>query len=112
MKLLKIAAAGCPVCDALSEVDVAIANEHGLDFECIDLEVFAATQGSVRDYVVSYYVSPKDGMVDVPIYIIVDGDMAKASSLVKEESELQNLLFAWEQYNRSVSSGSKTNTPS
>jgi len=102
MKLLKIAAAGCPVCDALSEIDVAIAKEYGLEFECIDLEVFAATPGNVRDYVISYHVNPKDGMVDVPIYIIVDGDMAKGSSLVKEEFELQNLLSSWEQFNKST----------
>jgi len=109
MKLLKIAAAGCPVCDALSEIDVAVAKDHGLEFEAIDLEVFAASQGNVRDYVVMYHVNPEDGMIDVPIYVIVDGDMAKASSLVKEESELQNLLFAWEHYNKSTSFGKRTN---
>jgi len=106
MKLLKISAAGCPVCDALAEIDVAVAEDAGLEFECVELDTFAASTGSVRDYVVSYHVVPNDGMIDVPIYVICDGDMAKASSVVKEEEELRNLIFAWELYNKSTSSES------
>ena len=101
MKLLKIASAGCPVCDALAEIDVVTASEYGLEFECQDLDVFAATSGSLRDYVVSYHVNPKDGMIDVPIYVICEGDYAKASGLIKDEDELRNLLNAWDLYNKS-----------
>ena len=103
MKLLKIAAADCPVCASLAEIDVAVAKESNLDFECIDLDVFAQTQGSVRDYVVNYHVVPNDGLIDVPIYVICDGDLAKASSVVKDETDLHNLLYSWELYLKSSS---------
>ena len=108
MKLLKISSSDCPVCASLAEIDVIIAREHGLDFECMDLEDFAATTGNVRDYVVSYHVNPNDGMIDIPIYVIADGDMAKASALIKDEDELNNLLYAWDLYNKSMSSASTT----
>ena len=103
MKLLKISDVDCPVCAALAEIDVAIAKEHGLEFECQALETFAQTSGNVRDYVVGYHVSPNDGMIDLPIYVICDGDMAKASAVVKDEAELNNLLAAWDLYNKSQS---------
>ncbi len=101
MKLLKIAANDCPVCASLAEIDVAIANEYGLSFECIDLEVFAQTEGNIRDYVVNYHVVPNNGSIDIPVYVICDGDAAQASSVVKDEAELNNLLSAWDLYNKS-----------
>ena len=52
---------------------------------------------------VSYHVNPNDGMIDIPIYVICDGDRAKASGLIKDEDELKNLLDAWDLYNKSVS---------
>jgi len=103
MKLLKIASADCPVCESLAEIDLVVAKENNLEFECIDLDVFAQTQGSVRDYVVSYHVNAEDGMIDIPIYVIVDGDSAKASSIIKDEADLTNLLAAWALYNKSKS---------
>ena len=101
MKLLKIAAADCPVCDALSEIDISLSKEFGLDFECQELEQFAATTGSVRDYVVGYHVNQEDGTIDLPVYVICDGDNAKASGLIKDEDDLTNLLTAWDLYNKS-----------
>ena len=103
MKLLKIASADCPVCESLAEIDLAVAKENNLEFESIDLDLFAQTQGSVRDYVVSYHVNAQDGMIDIPIYVIVDGDSAKASATIKDESDLNNLLAAWALYNKSKS---------
>jgi Zn ribbon nucleic-acid-binding protein len=103
MKLLKIASADCPVCESLAEIDLVVAKENNLEFECIDLDLFAQTQGSVRDYVVSYHVNAEDGMIDIPIYVIVDGDSAKASSIIKDEADLTNLLAAWALYNKSKS---------
>ena len=108
MKLLKIAASDCPVCAALAEIDVTIATENDLEFECLDLEDFAQTTGNIRDYVVGYHVEPSDGMIDLPIYVIHDGKNAKASGVIKDEAELNNLLFAWDLYNKSVSSASTT----
>ena len=101
MKLLKIATDDCPVCASLAEIDVAIAKEHGLDFECVDLEVFARTEGSVRDYVVNYHVVPNNGSIDIPVYVICDGDAAQASSVIRDEADLNNLLSAWDLYNKS-----------
>lgn len=108
MKLLKISDTDCPVCAALAEVDVAIATDNGLEFECVDLDVFAKTQGEIRDYVISYHVSQDDGMIDLPIYLICDDKYAKASSVIKDEEDLHNLLYSWALYNKSKSSDAKT----
>ena len=108
VKLLKISDADCPVCAALAEIDVALATEYNLEFECVDLEVFAKTQGEIRDYVVNYHVSQSDGMLDLPIYLICDDRYAKASSVIKDEDELHNLLMSWALYNKSKSSALKT----
>lgn len=108
MKLLKIAAAGCPVCDSLAEIDVNVAAGFGLEFECFELGDFAATSGSLRDYVIHYHVNPEDGSIDVPIYVIHDNGAAKGSRLVKDESDLLDLLTSWDRYNQSQSSDTKT----
>ena len=101
VKLLKISDADCPVCAALAEVDVALASEYNLEFECVDLEVFAKTQGEIRDYVVNYHVVPNNGSIDIPVYVICDEDAAQASSVIRDEAELNNLLSAWDLYNKS-----------
>ena len=104
MKLLKIAAADCPVCESFAEIDSVVAKENGMDLEVVDYEVLAfqtPTEDYVRGYVVNYHVA-EDGTIPVPIYLIIDGaGDIKGSSAVKEEGDLHNLLTAWDLYNKS-----------
>lgn len=104
-KLVKISSNDCDICAALAEVDGAIAKESNMELQVIPLEVLAQMDegNNIRDYVVSYYVNSTDGMIDVPIYLVVQDDNIKASSVVAEEAELHNLLFAWERYLQSLS---------
>ena len=100
IKLVKISAYDCDICNALAEVDDAIAKENNMEIQVIPLEVLSQMDegNNIRDYVVSYYVNADDGAIDVPIYLIVQDNDIKASSVVGEEAELHNLLYAWERY--------------
>jgi hypothetical protein len=97
--LIKIYDKTCDVCLQLEGLDTAYAEEEGLSFKSYTLEELATLDSAVRDYVVSYYVVPNNGMIDVPIYLI-ESDLGhvQASGVVTEFEEIRNLTTAWKQW--------------
>lgn len=96
--LIKIYDTTCDVCRALEGYDTSIAEEAGLDFQAFTLEQLAATPTPLRDYVISMYVAPNDGMVDIPIYVIDNSGDLQASGVIQTVEDLQNLITAWRQW--------------
>ena len=97
-KLIKISAQDCPICTALAENDIKIAETEQMPLEVVELGDLAQKQGSdLYNYVVSYHVA-SDGSVIVPIYVIVDDNKIQASSEVKEAGEIFGLITSWKQW--------------
>ena len=97
--LIKIYDKTCDVCLQLEGLDSAFAEEEGFEFKSYTLTELATLDSSIRDYVVSYYVVPNDGMIDVPIYLIEnDAGQIQASGIVTEFEEIRNLVTAWKQW--------------
>ena len=99
MKLTKIHSNDCAVCVSIGSQARALADENGFDYEEIQLEFLASDISAMRDYVVNYYVTPNDGMIDLPIYLLSteDGNV-QASSVVKDLEEVSNLIFSWNKW--------------
>ena len=109
-KLLKIYDETCDVCKEMSAVDKQIADEKKMTFVTHTLDEVAAMSGrsKLRGYVTHYHVDD-DGMIDIPVYLILDeDDNIKGSSIVKSAQELENLILSWEQYKSRMSSASET----
>jgi len=104
VKLLKIYADDCPVCKSLDKTDLVIAQEANLELIKQDYLDLAASTGPVRDYVVHYHILPNEGIIDIPIYVIVRDDVPVASAVVKSIEDLQNLLDSWARFLKSMSS--------
>ena len=106
MKLLKVSAADCPVCESFVEIDKIVAEENNMELEVVDWEVLAfhtPQDDPIRSYVANYCLEG-DGTIKVPVYLIIGDDgFIKASSNVSEEDQLRNLFHAWDLYNKSVS---------
>ena len=106
MKLLKVAAADCPVCESFIEIDQVLADENNMELEVVDYEVLAfhtPQDDPIRHYVANYCLEG-DGTIKVPVYLIIGDDgFIKASSNVSEEEQLRNLLNAWDLFNKSQS---------
>ena len=109
-KLLKVEAHDCPICQSLSEIDGEVAEKANLTLEVISLEDLAdlPVGDSVRDYVVYFHVNPADGMIDVPVYLVVNENGPQASGVIKDQEELENLIEAWEAYKSRLSAESQT----
>ena len=54
------------------------------------------------------YVIPNDGMIDVPIYVIINDGAIQASGIVKSLQEITNLVQSWETWLKLQSSDSET----
>ncbi len=108
--LIKISDDDCPICFELAKKDGSIAREKKMEFEVIRLQHLAPQNGTgspIYEYVKSVYVAD-DGMVDLPVYLVVDGPLIKASGVIKNAEELTNLIESWELYKSAQSSGSAT----
>ena len=63
---------------------------------------------TIKDYVVNMYAIPNDGMIDVPIYVIINDGAIQASGIVKSLQEITNLVQSWETWLKLQSSDSET----
>ena len=108
--LLKVFSDDCVVCSMMSEFDAKLASQEGFEMSRIDLGALAAKpEGDpVRDWVVDHHLDKSDGTVKVPIYIILDGEKPKASAVVKDVIELNDLFKSWEASKAQQSRGSMT----
>ena len=99
MELLKIYDKTCEVCSLLSGIDEQMADDNGMFFRQMTIEEVASEQSPLRDYVVNVYVNPNEGMLDVPVYLVLtqQGDV-QASGVVKSAEELKNLLEAHQKW--------------
>jgi len=99
MKLTKIHSDDCEVCMSLGDSASTLAKENGFQYDKVDLEDLAQTHSPLRDYVVGVYVTPNDGMVDLPIYVLTtDKGEIQGSSVVTTLKEVENLIFAWNKW--------------
>jgi hypothetical protein len=105
--LIKIYDETCDVCKALEGLDSDLAKESGMGFEQTTLESLGGSLGALKDYVISYHVSQTDGMIDIPVYLIMSKEgHIQASGVVKDLEELQNLITAYQQWEASQSAKS------
>ena len=99
MKLTKIHSDDCDVCMSIGSQAKPLAVENGFEYEEIQLEHFASSISPLRDYVIDYYVTPNNGMIDLPIYLIsTDKGEIQASSIVQDLKEVSNLIFSWNKW--------------
>ena len=102
MQLVKIYDKTCDVCRMLAGIDEEIADDQGFFFRQHTLHELAATESALRDYVVNVYVSGVDGMIDIPIYLLItDREEIQASGVVQNVEELNNLITSWRQWESS-----------
>jgi len=108
--LVKVFDETCHVCQELAGKDQELAESRGFEFHSIELADLAAMpeEDPFRGYVVSYHVSPEDGKVDLPIYVIVNDGAIQASSVVKTLEEITNVVDSWEVWLKSQSSETLT----
>jgi len=101
MQLTKIYADDCHVCQQLGDKAKALAEEAGFAYGEVELSVLASNPSPIRDYVSSYHLD-KDGMVDIPIYVITTPQgLIQGSSVVKTLDEVANLIQAWKRWESS-----------
>ena len=102
MKLTKIYSNDCDVCNAIADSAKALADDCGFEYDSIDLKTLAHFQSPLRDYVIHYYVTPNDGMIDLPIFTIsTDQGSIQGSSVVRDLEEVANLIQAWKKWESS-----------
>lgn len=104
--LIKVYDKTCDICEELAGLDESLADDRGFEFvelELAELALFAPND-PFRGYIVNVHVSPEDGMVDVPIYAIVNNGSIQASGSVKSLEELTNIIDSWEVWLKSQSS--------
>ena len=96
MELYKIYDTSCDICSMLAEIDQEIAENEGWFFSQITLEDLAAKASEIRDYVKAVHVNPSDGLVELPIYLILTPQgQIQADGIVKSVEELTHLINAW-----------------
>lgn len=109
-KLLKIYAEDCPICQELEKSDRKLASVHNMEFVQMSLnEVAELPENDIlRGYVIHYHVDG-EGMVDIPLYLILDENFnIKSSGSIKEPEQITNLINSWELYKSQMSSVSRT----
>lgn len=108
--LVKVFDETCHVCQELAGKDQELAQARGFEFNSVELADLATMpeDDPFRSYVVSYHVSPENGMVDLPIYVIVNDGAIQASSVVKTLEEITNVVDSWEVWLKSQSSETLT----
>ena len=104
MNLIKIYDKTCETCQMLSGIDEQVAEDNSLFFRQRTLEEVAKNPSPERDYVIQHHVNPEDGMVDIPIYMLITNQgTVKASGVIKTIEELKNLISSyqtWESYQK------------
>ena len=109
-KLLKVYADDCPICKELAKSDKKLASVHNMEFEQMSLDEVAGLpeENNLRGYVIHYHVDDT-GMVDIPLYLILDREnRIKSSGSIKEPEQITNLINSWELYKSQMSSVSET----
>lgn len=102
MELTKLYDPTCDVCSMLAGYDEQVAEDYGLSFRKMTLEECATNPSHIRDYVVPMYVTPNDGVIDIPVYLISTQQGAiQASGVIKTIEELINLIEAWQKWDSS-----------
>lgn len=97
MNLIKVYDKTCDVCAMLAGIDEQIAEDHDLFFRQRTLEEVAKNPSPERNHLIQHYVGADDGMIDIPIYLLVTNQgTVKASGVIKTIEELKNLIEAWE----------------
>ena len=111
MELIKIYDVSCDVCSMLAGLDEQVAEDNGFSFRKITLEECAGNPGDLRDYVISVYVTPNDGEIEIPVYLLVTRQGAiQASGVIRTIEELNNLITSWQQWDNSVNASSVHST--
>jgi hypothetical protein len=111
MELIKLYDKTCDICSMLAGLDEQIAEDNGFSFRKITLEECAKNPSHIREYVVPMYVTPNDGQIDIPIYLIATQQGAiQASGVIKTIEELNNLITAWKTWDTSQSASSARST--
>ena len=96
MQLIKLYDPTCDVCTMLAGLDEQIAEDNGFTFRKMTLEECASNPSNIRDYVVPMYVTPNDGEIDIPIYLLATQQGAiQASGVIKTIQELNGLIDSW-----------------
>ena len=96
MELFKVHDKSCDICSMLAGIDEEIAQSEGFFFRQQTLEELALNPSHIRDYVKSVHVDAEDGMVDIPIYMLITPQgQIQAEGVVKSVEELVNLINAW-----------------
>jgi len=101
-KLIKIHSADCAICQAIGNKAIDIADTYELGYEVVELSDLAANQSPLRDYVVGVYVTPNDGEIELPIFLVVtDEGHVQASGVVTTLDEVKNLVKSWKLWDTS-----------
>ena len=104
MQLIKLYDPTCDVCTMLAGLDEQIAEDNGFTFRKMTLEECASNPSNIRDYVVPMYVTPNDGEIDIPIYLLATQQGAiQASGVIKTIQELNGLIDSWKQWDAAQS---------
>lgn len=99
MELIKLYDPTCDICSMLAGYDEQVAEDEGFTFRKMTLEECSRNPSHVRDYVVPMYVTPNDGQIDIPIYLIATQQGAiQASGVIKTIAELKNLINSWKKW--------------
>ena len=103
MELVKIFDKTCDTCRMLAGIDEEIADDHGFFFRQLTLEEVAKDKTSLRGYVLGYHVDD-EGMVDIPVYMLITPEGAiQASGVIHTVEELNNLINSWKKWESSKS---------
>ncbi len=101
MKLCKIHANDCEVCATLGSSAKTLADENKFGYFEIELSELALNDSSLTQYIINYHVD-EEGMVDVPIYLILTEEYEiQGSAVVKTLEEVKNLIEAWKKWDAS-----------
>jgi len=96
MKLIKIYDETCDICAMLAGYDKKISEDFGFSFNQISVEELASGNSTLRDYIIPVYVTPNEGMIDLPIYLLVtEQEEIQASGIIQTVEELNNLINSW-----------------
>ncbi len=102
MKLTKIYADDCEVCQAIGDRAKPLADFADFSYEEVELMSVAAEPGDFRDYIVNYHVDPTTGMIDLPIYVITtEKGEVQGSGRVTNLEEVSNLIYSWQKWESS-----------
>ena len=101
-KLIKIHSSDCAICQEIGNKAVRIADKYDLNYEVIELSELAADSSPLKEYVVSVYVAPNDGEIELPIFLVsTSKGYIQASGVVSSLEEVENLVASWKLWDTS-----------